>query len=343
MIRIIDPASCTDWDERLLSIPGCSFFHTSMWSDVLKQSYRYRPVYFTEIEDGGIKSVLPVMGVESFITGKRGVSLPFSDYCEPLAGDRVSFNSLLNEALEFGRREGWKYLEIRGGSRFLGGEEHSGSFLGHEIDLTGGSGDILAAMRDSNKRNIKKAEKEGVEVEITAAPKAIVDFYRLNCMTRREHGLPPQPFSFFQVFSDKVIAGGGAFIAQAIFENRVIASNIYIMFGRKAIYKYGASDRKYNHLRANNLVMWKAIECCCEIGVETLGLGRTELDHEGLRQFKNGWNAREYAIDYYRYSFAEGRFIKGTFGVPGITQMFFRKLPAPILNAAGTLLYRHIG
>lgn len=343
MITVVDPAACTDWDENILSLPGCSFFHSSMWSEVLKESYRYSPLYFVEVEAGAKISVLPVMSVESFLTGKRGVSLPFSDYCEPLAEDRIRFNTLLNCVLEFGKKEGWKYFEMRGGSRFLNGEAHSGSFLGHEIDLTVGAGDILATMRDSNRRNIKKAEKEGVQVEITTAPQAISDFYRLNCMTRRDHGLPPQPYSFFRVFADKVMNGGGGFIAQAVYENQVIASNVYIMFGRKAIYKWGASDRKYNHLRANNLLMWKAIECCCEIGVETLGLGRTDLDHEGLKQFKKGWNAREYGIDYYRYSFAEGRFKKGTFGVPGITQMFFRKLPAPILNAAGSLLYRHIG
>ncbi len=343
MITVFDPAVLAGWDEKLLSIPGCSFFHTSMWSEVLRESYRYRPVYFTEIEKGEIKSVLPVMGVDSFITGKRGVSLPFSDFCEPLAEDGVRFNALLECVLEFGRKEGWKYLEIRGGSRFLNGEEHSGSFLGHAIDLSGGAGDILAAMRDSNRRNIRKAEKEGVRVEIITVPEALSDFYRLNCMTRREHGLPPQPYSFFQAFSENVISRGGAFISQAIYEKKVIASNVYILFGKQAIYKYGASDKQYDHLRANNLVMWKAIECCCEIGIESLCLGRTEPDHEGLRQFKNGWNAREYAIDYYRYSFAERKFIKGSFGIPGITQKFFRKLPAPILNAAGSLLYRHIG
>jgi len=38
-----------------------------------------------------------------------------------------------------------------------------------------------------------------------------------------------------------------------------IASAVYFHFGDKAIYKYGASDRKYQHLRANNLVMWEAI------------------------------------------------------------------------------------
>jgi len=343
MIAVVDPAALADWDEKILSIPGCSFFHTSMWSDVLKESYRYRPVYFTEIEKGEIVSVLPVMGVESFLTGKRGVSLPFSDYCEPLVEDRARFNALIESILEFGRKQGWKYFELRGGRRFLNGTDQSGSFVGHEIDLSGGAGDVLATMRDSNRRNIKKAEKEGVRVEITTAPEAIKEFHRLNCMTRKEHGLPPQPQSFFQIFYENVITRGGGFISQAVFEDKIIASNVFILFGKKAIYKYGASDRKFNNLRANNLVMWKAIECCCEIGIENLEMGRTELDHEGLRQFKTGWNAREYEIGYYRYSFAEKKFKKGTFGVSSITQKFFRKLPAPILNAAGSLLYRHAG
>ena len=170
MITVVDPATRADWDERILSLPGSSFFHTSMWSDVLKESYCYRPVYFTEIEKGEIVSVLPVMGVDSFLTGKRGVSLPFSDYCEPLAEDRGRFDALMDSVIEFGRKQGWKYFELRGGRRYLNGTEQSGSFLGHEIDLSGGAGDILATMRDSNRRNIKKAEKEGVKVELTTAP-----------------------------------------------------------------------------------------------------------------------------------------------------------------------------
>lgn len=343
MIAVVDPSFHSDWNEQILSLPESSFFHTSMWSDVLKESYGYRPFYFTEIEKGELKSVLPVMDVDSFLTGKRGVSLPFSDYCEPLVDDRARFENLMDRVLEFGKKQGWKYLELRGGRRFLNGTEQSGSFLGHEIDLSCGAGEVLAAMKDSNRRNIKKAEKEGVRVEITTAPEAIMEFCRLNRMTRKEHGLPPQPQAFFQIFYANVITRGGGFISQAAFEDKIIASNVFILFGKKAIYKFGASDRKYNHLRANNLVMWKAIECCCEIGIDCLGMGRTDLDHEGLRQFKTGWNAREYEIEYYRYSFAEGKFKKGTFGVSGITQKFFRKLPAPILNAAGSILYRHAG
>jgi len=36
-----------------------------------------------------------------------------------------------------------------------------------------------------------------------------------------------------------------------------IAGVICFHFGDRVIYKYGASDKDYQHLRVNNLVMWK--------------------------------------------------------------------------------------
>ena len=43
------------------------------------------------------------------------------------------------------------------------------------------------------------------------------------------------------------------FVALASYSNRVVAGAVFFHFGSKAIYKYGASDRNYQHLRANNL------------------------------------------------------------------------------------------
>ena len=45
--------------------------------------------------------------------------------------------------------------------------------------------------------NIKKALKEGVEVQLHNSFESVKSFFKLNCMTRKRHGLPPQPFKFF--------------------------------------------------------------------------------------------------------------------------------------------------
>ena len=52
------------------------------------------------------------MEVDSWLTGRRGISLPFTDDCEPLCADDETFKSLVANALAFGRsRDGniWNF------------------------------------------------------------------------------------------------------------------------------------------------------------------------------------------------------------------------------------------
>lgn len=60
----------------------------------------------------------------------------------------------------------------------------------------------------------------------------------------------------------------------ASFKGTIIAGAIYFHFGEKAVYKYGASDVKYQQLRPNNLVMWEAIRLYCQNGYKSFCFGR---------------------------------------------------------------------
>jgi len=48
------------------------------------------------------------MYVDNFLTGKRGGSLPFRDYCEPIASDEGGLSSMFDEVLQYGEKEGLK-------------------------------------------------------------------------------------------------------------------------------------------------------------------------------------------------------------------------------------------
>jgi hypothetical protein len=108
-IQILDPTKYEGWDDLLLSTPGHSFFHSSSWAKVLSESYGYSPKFFTLLERNKIIALIPVMEIKSFITGKRGVSLPFTDYCDPVILNGVPFPELLNCIIEYGQKHGWKY------------------------------------------------------------------------------------------------------------------------------------------------------------------------------------------------------------------------------------------
>ena len=72
-----------DWDSRLNHFPGATFFHGAAWARVLHSTYGYQPVYFATVEQDRLRSLLPVMEVNSWLTGRRGISLPFTDDCLP--------------------------------------------------------------------------------------------------------------------------------------------------------------------------------------------------------------------------------------------------------------------
>ncbi len=342
-LSLNDPLDRKYRDESLRSLPGYSFFHTSSWAAVLEKSYGYKPVYFTLGNQSAPNALVPCMDINSYLTSRRGVALPFTDYCEPVLSDQSQFHDLFREMTSFGRERNWRFLELRGGETFLQNEEPSEHYYGHILDLSPGPKQLLAGMRDSTRRNIKKAEKLNIKIDITNSRQALMDFCRLNTLTRRDHGLPPQPRKFFDYVYEDIIARNLGFIALANYEKSVIAANVYFHTENKVIYKYGASDKSYQNLRANNLVMWNSIKWSCEKGFKSFCFGRTEPENEGLRQFKTGWGAREYIIKYYKYDFQKCAFIKRSLNINSSFKKIMVKLPVPVLKTMGSALYRHMG
>lgn len=367
-VEIIDPTRYLGWDELLLSTPGYSFFHSSAWARVLAESYGYTPLYFTVLEDGKLRALVPLMEVNSILTGKRGVSLPFTDYCEPIVDGGTQFQDLFKKIIEFGKSSGWKYVGLRGGEKYLIPQSAiripqsegpasvplapcalrlaifpSEKYLGHTLDLSKGEEEIFSNFRDSTRRNIKKALSQGVVVKIHNDLAAVKEFCRLNSMTRKIHGLPPQPFHFFQRVYDHIISKGAGFVALASHSDKFVAGAIFFHFGDKAIFKYSASDPKYLNLRVNNLIMWKGISWFHQNGYEKLCFGRTELENPGLRQYKMGWGTEEKTLPYFKFDLQKMKFTTHHNKRRALSSKIFQRIPIPALNLTGSILYRHMG
>ena len=342
-IQFIDPINLPSWDEDIRRFPQASFFHETAWAKILSESYGYRPAYLTLMHAVEMTALLPVMEVTSFITGTRGVSLPFTDYCEALTFHPEIYNALLDVLKGEGRKRGWRYIELRGGAEYLGDAPAYAFFYTHKLDLSPGTAQLFKNLRDSTRRNIKKSERAGLHVQFESTLDALKEFYRLNCLTRREHGLPPQPWAFFENVFKHIIQPGHGLVANVLHENKVIASNVYFRFGDTAIYKYGASDKRYQNFRANNLLMWEAIRRYADDGCRQLCFGRTEPWNEGLRQFKTGWGTEESIIKYYRYSTLENSFMPARREISSLTKSIFSNMPLFLSRKIGNVLYRHFG
>ena len=340
-IQPINPLQHPNWDALVTKFPNFSFFHGAAWAKVLVETYGYVPNYFVTNGYSGLCSMLPLMEVDSWLTGRRGIALPFTDDCEPLCPDGDSFKILFQNAIEFGKERGWKYLECRGGRKYFDGIPASLTFYGHSLDLASGEDPLFGRFESSTRRAIRKAEKDGVTVEISQSLEAMGKFYSLQCKTRKKHGLPPQPFSFFSNIHKYILSQNSGIVAVASWRKTPIAASIYFHLDDRAIYKYGASDEKFQHLRGSNLVMWEAIKWYWKRGAKKLHLGRTSMANEGLRRFKLGWGASEETIEYFKYDFRKKNFVRDSDAAFGWHNRIFQLLPNFVTRMTGNVLYRH--
>jgi CelD/BcsL family acetyltransferase involved in cellulose biosynthesis len=339
---VVNPLEYSKWASQLANHPAASFFHGTAWPQVLWKTYGHEPVYFCRFSGGQLKQLLPVMEVSSPCTGRRGVSLPFADFCSPLNSSEEDLSALYAFAVEHGRRRNWRHLETRGSFGQWRGAAPSVAFFGHVLSLEGGEEALFKGLDGAMRRGIRKAEQSGVQVEFGNTLEAIRIFYTLHCRTRRRHGVPPQPIEFFENIARHALEPGHGFVAIARHEQRPLAAAVFFHEGRSALYKYGASDEEAQHLRPNNLMMWEAIKRCATGGFAELHFGRTSLYNDGLRHFKLGFGAVEEPIEYAKYEFSRDGFVSDVDRSEGLLNRVFRCLPQPLLVQAGRLLYRHL-
>ena len=284
---------------------------------------------------------MPLMEVDSWLTGRRAIALPFTDECPPLCESGKEFQPLFQRAVDLGRARGWKSIEWRGGRGFFDEAPASLAFYGHRLALAPDEAQMFDRMGGSARQAVRKAEKDGVTLEVSQSAEAVRDFYNLQCLTRKRHGLPPQPLNLFLNIQRHILSQNQGMVALAAWRGAKIAGAMYFFLGGRAIYKYGASDFRHQQLRPNNLVMWEGMKWLARKGNTSLHLGKTSLANEGLRKFKLNLGAVEERIEYVKLNLRANRFEVENDGVTGWHNRVFRALPVFMSRQAGELLYKH--
>jgi hypothetical protein len=342
------------WNEYLQEHPHASVFHTTEWLGALRHTYRYQPIGYSSSQPGNaLQNVLVFCLVDSWITGRRLVSLPFSDHCAPLLqspADLAAFVPPLDEIL---RLESLRYIELRTVQQnsdtihepsFGLSSQLSHSYCLHKIDLGPSLDELFKnCQQDSIQRKILRAQREGLSYEEGRSGDFIKSFYHLLLATRRRHGLPPQPLAWFQSLIDHF--GEALKIRIAFYNRQPIASILTLRFKDTLVYKYGCSDARFHSLGGMHLLFWRSIQEAKIDRLSLFDLGRSNWEDDGLITFKDRWGAQRSQLNYIRISPAKSKSRTGE--LPAWRRQFvkrvFRMLPDRFLRTSGELLYRHLG
>lgn len=160
--------------------------------------------------------------------------------------------------------------------------------LNYLIHLEEAEEELWSRIKSSARRNIRKAYKAGVEVRPVTDPEQFDLVYGLLADTYRRIEVPLPDISLFRSTFDVLQPRGELQVLGAFFEGKLIADLFLLTYGGIATYWYTGSLREYGKLRANDLLVWEAIQTAKRSGASVFdfgGAGKPEEDY-GVRDFK---------------------------------------------------------
>ncbi len=335
-----------DWDDYVKNHPQGTPFHLHFWLKTIFQSYNMEPhLYSFRNEQDTITSILPLFAVKSPFIGCRLISLPFSDNCGPLSSNAYDESELLNQIItDFSNHV--KYIEIR--SSLINNDCYISDnfFKRHILDLKPGSCTLLENTdKKTIQYSIRKAQKAGVEIREENSLWGIGEFFRLNNMTRKKHGVPHQPWRYFENLYQNMFRNDNAFLLLAFCDSKIIAGGLFLKLNRTIYYKYNASDQQWlTEKRPNHLLTWHAIEKACRENYEFLDFGRTSACNDGLMRYKEMWGATAIDLPYYFYPKAKG-FSSEESGRSIFLENLkkvWQRLPDPLIDIVSSRVFKHL-
>jgi Acetyltransferase (GNAT) domain len=344
----LDPTTDLRWAELVDRHPQASVFHSVGWLKALQNTYDYAPIAFsTSAPDCALRNGLLFCGIDSWLTGRRIVSLPFSDHCEPLWDSAQDADLLIRHLQSASIKQKWKYLELRPiNASFAQTEANrsfraAGSYYLHRLSLTPELNSLFRGLdKDSVQRRVQRAERAGLVERCGRSDDLLKEFYSLFIITRRRHHLPPIPLLWFE---NLIKCQNNALdIRLAYKDNNPIAAILTLRFKDVMYYKYGCSDKRFNGFGAMPWLLWRAIQCGKLDGAREFDMGRTQEDNAGLLAFKNHWVPNPERLVYLKCSESSTGDSMDRWKLQ-VAKRIFSYMPDRLLTITGRLIYRHIG
>ena len=162
------------------------------------------------------------------------------------------------------------------------------------IDIAKSEEELLNEMKQKTRYNLKLAEKKGVKIFIANEEKYISGFLRLVMATAKRKGIKFHPENYYRKMIE-MIPGEILKLYVAEYNNKVVAANLVVFYGKTAIYLHGATDDEYRNVMAPYLLQWRAILDAKKAGCEEYDFGGVKITENnnswsGITKFKLGFS-----------------------------------------------------
>ena len=173
------------------------------------------------------------------------------------------------------------------------------SFNTYKVELSKSVEELWRSIAHNKRRNIKKAQEQGVEVIKGSSYDNLVSFYEMLEISAKRAGFIPHSFDFFHSCLKIFGADDKLKIFLASVNNQPVASVFVVVYSDTAYALAAGSRKEVWHVRPNDILHWKAMKWAYSKGLSYYHLGSVSeplptdgSPQWGLWRWKREWNGR---------------------------------------------------
>lgn len=288
-VRIVDASEIDPSGRPAMA----SLFSSPSWIEALRATYGFTIKASAVFDGAGAASAIFFSEVDD-LRGRRILSLPFSDYCDPLVDDPAVWRRLVTPLLDLGAPLRLRCLRNAvplADPRLT----RTGTALWHATDLQSTEAELWAALDPQARQNIRKAQRGGVTVRESDGLDDLRIFHRMHAHVRKaKYRLLAQPFAFFERLHAVFAPPRRLVVMLAEADGLPIAGILFLIHGDTLYYKFNASLELA--LRPNDLLAWSGMRLGQRLGLARLDFGLSDTAQPGLVRYKRKFASEEREI-----------------------------------------------
>ncbi len=292
-------ASNSEWDQFAGDSPCATPFHSRAWCEsYCAYAPRYAPRALT-VELDGRKLLVPVFVRRGLL--RRGPFLRAVSSRPGVYGGPIALDGPLGESA-------WKSFGAALGASLLGAWECFGNVLDphaplasdlacgqrstHLVDLAALPEDVLSSYDSNCRRNVRKAEREGITVQRESGAAARSEYFAMYVASQQRWGEDPERGYRERLFELLERVAGAELWTARTREGELAAGGWFVASRAHVVYWHGAMHERFSPLRPANALHHALIVESRRRGARYYDFNPSE-ELEGVQQFKRSFGARE--------------------------------------------------
>jgi Acetyltransferase (GNAT) domain len=324
------------WRSALATLPGATLYQHERWLEALRSCYGTDLRVATLHRRGKLRAAA-VFAYSKRLFSPRFVSIPFSDRGEILAVDDEARADFMRALLSSNHHASIEVRGTAGSAPWVNVD----CFVHWTLDLNRSFGDLYSGISRTVRNGVKRARKDGIQIERGTSIDFISRYFELQLETRRRLGIPPQPLKFFKAVHEKFSVNGDCEVWFATQAGRDLAGLVLLREGDQLCYKWGARSEGA-HRGANHLLVVAMLEEYAG-KARSIDFGRCDSRNEGLVRSKADLGCTSTPLPYAFFPSAPRHVSSEVLSGPAkLLSSAWKRLPLWATRLLGAAMYRYV-